>query len=172
MMDTCEEDLFNIGGYVPPETDWALGTVLTFARDGGCQCQVEVSDAVVAFLALDRDGLIPEIDQEWKQGFATALSQHSAPQGSGLVHYSGLEPVPGRICDCCAAECHAVFTNESARFLIERWSIVTAMMVLIRQGQLPRLSFDWHISLERHYERICETGRYHYRPGAGGPQHV
>lgn len=171
-MDTCAEDLFNIGGYVLTEANWALGAILTFAGNDGRQCQVEVADAIAAFLALDRDGLIPEIDQEWKRGFGNALAEHSASQGAELVRYGGLELVTGGICECCGAECHAVFKREGALFLIERWSIVIAIMALIHQGQLPRLSFDWHISLERHYERICETGRYHYRPRAGGPQHV
>jgi hypothetical protein len=172
MTDTCEEDLFTMGGYVPAQAGWALGAILTFAGPSGRQYRVEARDAVIAFLALERDGLIPDAGQKWKQGFADALMLHSAAQGSGLARYSGLEAVPGGICDCCEAECHAVFVESDNRILIERWSITTTVMVLIRQGMLPELPFDWHMSLERHYERICETGRRHYRARAGGPQHV
>ena len=154
-----------------------LGAILTFADKTGRHCKIDAAGLVTGFLDMDTEGLIPDPGAAWRAKFDTVrdLAKRSTPPE--MARYTGLQRVDGSICECCEAECHAVFTQADNRFLIdrfliERWAIVTTVILLTRREMLPILPFEWYVSLGREYERICETGRRVYLPGADGAQHV
>lgn len=167
-MDEYSENLFKIGGYEPFDEPMDVGTVLTFADRAGRSCRIEVLQCVTAFLALERKGFVPDVGDNWRARF----DGDGRPPSTENARYTGLQAHPDGICDCCEAECHAIFKDGQDRFLIERWAITTTIMLLIQKDMLPKLPFDWYESLDRHYERICETGRHHYHRREGGPGRV
>ncbi len=166
------ENHFDIGGYGPIKEPMALDAILTFADKTGRQCRVEVAGVVAAFLDMDTEGLIPDPGSIWRARFRTLLDPAKRPAQPNMAGYTGLERVDDSICECCGAECHATFAQARDRFSIERWAIVTTVILLTRREMLPTLPFEWYGSLGQEYERICETGRRAYRPGAGVSQNV
>lgn len=162
-------DPFNIGGYDPIPEPLHLDLSLTFADREGRVCNVYVAGIAAAFLALDAEGLIPDPGDDWRAGLSTLDAfQQTTLMAEEISHYSGLIYNIEAICACCGSECHAQFSRNGEHLLIERWSIVTTVMILVDRSALPKLPFQWYTSLEQHYERICETGRLAWAQGSGG----
>lgn len=165
-------DPFEIGGYVDAQPVYQLNSILTFADQNGRQIRITTADLLHAFLALDKQGLVPDPGSDWHQDCKDISDQHPAPHHPDHGTFSHLQPVPDLLCECCGSECHAVYTRGNETFLIERWSIVTAINLLVKQEQLPILPDEYYASLEIEYERICETGRYIRSSGSCGSEYV
>lgn len=162
-MMAADRDPNDVGTRSRKERSAALGAVLTFEDSAGQQCRIEAWEAAVAFLEMARQGLAPEPGEMWQNAFGDAQNDYVPSAETGLSHYFILEPLPGGKCRSCSAECHAVFKADGNRFLIERWALVTAIMLLVRQEMLPGLPIDWYVSLDVHFRGICVTGQQHYR---------
>ena len=160
---------FDIGGYVPRPQNALLDVVLTFADASGHHVSVSSAALVAAFIDLDREGLIPELGEQWIKNFPDIdLVQSNLSSSNNLARYVELVRHPDAMCECCGSECHAQFKFKNSLYPIERWSIVTSIMAMVDQDYLPELPFEWYTSLGRNYERICQTGRIiHARSYAG-----
>ena len=169
------------GVCVSPE-DLGLSLVLTFADQAGRTCNVTLADIVRAFLDLETWKLVPEVDTEWRSlmrraievfdrpRFETSEMERKSDRASfpSLSNYWGLASLHNVICETCGAQCHAIFLCDGEEYYIERWSIVSSVVLLTVEGPLPVLSYDFHFRMRSGYEQISETGRQVYRACGGG----
>ena len=165
-------DPFDIGGYTPFSSPSYLGVELQFEGTGGRACTISASELVRAFLEMCSDGLLPEVTPEWIACVVgpEAVGTEGVPEH--VASYGGLRRVVQAMCECCGAECHAIFVKDGLEYPIERWSVVSSVMLLIERKYLPRLPFQWHVEMERNYERVCETGRRHWQGRTCGAEDV
>ena len=165
-------DPFDIGGYTPFSSPSYLGVELQFEGTGGRACTISASELVRAFLEMCSDGLLPEVTPEWVTRVVEPEVAHAKDAMEHVASYGGLRRVVQAMCECCGAECHAIFVKDGFEYPIERWSVMSAVLALIAANCLPDLPFQWHVELERNYERVCETGRRHWQGGASGAEDV
>lgn len=145
---------------------------LSFANTEGRGFTINLDQLVRAFLDLSRDGLLPEVAFDWIDRVERAIRARGEVTMDHIATYAGLRRVVQAMCECCGAECHAIFVKDAQEYAIERWSVVSSVMLLIERKYLPRLPFQWHVEMERNYERVCETGRRHWQGGASGAEDV
>ena len=156
-------DPFDIGGYTPVSSPSHLGVELQFEGTEGRACTILASDLVCAFLEMCSDGLLPEVTPEWIERVVGPEAVRAEGAVEHVASYGGLRRVVQAMCECCGEECHAIFVKDGLEYPIERWSVMSAVLALVAANCLPDLPFQWHVEMERNYERICETGRRHWQ---------
>ena len=147
-------ELFETEGFTDDASTVVLDATLTFADANGAQFGCQVQDLLAAFRALAAGGYLPDPGGAWPGPAETTYCRH----GDG---FCGLVPMASGDCAACGAECHAVFQASGTRYLLERWSVMTTVLILIDAALLPKLPLRWYRQLERCFEQVCQTGRHH-----------
>ena len=124
-------DPFDIGGYTPFSSPSYLGVELQFEGTGGRACTISASELVRAFLEICSDGLLPEVKPEWIARVVEPEVAHAEDAMEHVASYGGLRRVVQAMCECCGAECHAIFVKDGLEYPIERWSVMISVMLLI-----------------------------------------
>lgn len=170
--DEDAEDYFETGSFIKVEAEEDLALILTFTDGTTRECQIAAADILEAFLRLDAEGLVPEIGAQWRAAVTRSLAQASRYSPLPLARFIELRPVDGVMCHNCSAEYHGLFRAMGKDFLIERSSIVLAILAMIELGALRPLPLRWIPTLETAYERICQTGSYTQTKRQGGSGNV
>ena len=163
-----------LGASLDPETHdpTSLSLVLDFADARGRRCSIGAGDILRAFLALDQEGLVPDPGEDWRKTMARHLETAPDLPAADLAQYSHLERVADGLCETCGAVCQALFRAGTDAFRLERWAVVTSIMVLEDQGYLLPLPIRWYQILETNHESLCETGRHVFSPRQSGVEDV
>ena len=162
-------DPFDTGGFVSVDFADDLGYLLEFADSAGRRCQVAAADIVEAFLTLERDGRIPDLGEDWRSAMAFSLFEADRFSCMAPARFKEMRYLEDGICFTCSAEGHGVFEVGSETYLIERSTIVTAVLSLVEMEVLRPLPSTWTYSLRVAYEQICETWRHTRACCEGGP---